>query len=213
VIEEAIFMKISSTESLLSALDNRGTTPEERARFDEEVWKQCGTNGAILVTDLTGFTKSTKSHGILQFLSIFRRFQTAFLPVLAKHGGELLKQEADDLFGVFTDASQALNAGVNLLQAVAELNSNLHPDDHMGLSVGVDYGRYLRLSDDAYGDPVNVAFKLGEDIAGPGEVRVGSSAYEQAQTESWTPAGIRIEGPLSGDKSGVSLQHYILRLS
>ncbi len=209
---ESLLMEITSTRSLLEALDTRGTTAEARKSFDEEVWKQCGVQGAILVTDLTGFTKSTQRHGILQFLAVFRRVQKTCGPVLGKHGGELLKQEADDLFGVFPETQQALEAAFEMLRTVETLNENLDPDDQMGLSVGVDYGRFIRLSDDAYGDPVNVAFKLGEDIAQTGEVRVGRTAFEQAQKEGWSSQELSVEGPIESNKSGAATGHYIIRL-
>jgi class 3 adenylate cyclase len=38
--------------------------------------------------------------------------------------------------------------------------------------MGIDYGRYLRLVDDVFGDTVNLAYKLGEDLAGRGEILV-----------------------------------------
>ena len=90
-------MEISTTQSLLEALDERGQTPEERKSFDDEVWRQRGAKGAILVTDLSGFTRATKTHGVIHFLSIFRRFQNSCGPLLEKNGGHLFKQEADDL--------------------------------------------------------------------------------------------------------------------
>jgi class 3 adenylate cyclase len=210
---ESEAMKISSTSTLLEALDTRGTTEEARKKFDTEVWNQCGQYGAILVTDLTGFTKSTKRYGILQFLSVFRRFQKICGPKLSENGGELLKQEADDLFGVFPHSFQAITAAKQMLENVRELNKSLAPEDQMGLSVGIDYGHFLRLSDDAYGDPVNVAFKLGEDIAATGEIRVGKEGYEEAEKSGSFPPGLNTEGPVTTSKSGASMEHYILTLA
>ena len=39
------------------------------------------------------------------------------------------------------------------------------------------------MSNDAFGDRVNVAFKLGEDIAQSGDIRVGKAGCEQAKAE------------------------------
>ena len=205
-------MKITSTQTLLEALDERGTSIEARQAFDAEIWKQCGEHGAVLVTDLTGFTKSTKRHGILQFLSVFRRFQKICGPKLSENSGQLLKQEADDLFGLFPQTYQAITAAKEMMEAVKQMNESLAAEDQMGLSVGIDFGHFIRLSDDAYGDPVNVAFKLGEDISETGDIRVGKAGYEEAKASGKLPPGLEVDGPISLSKSGASLEHYILRL-
>jgi hypothetical protein len=64
-------MKISTTQSLLEALDAGGKKPEERGDFDDEVLHQQGANGAVLVTDLSSFTRAIiTSRGLPQrFLS------------------------------------------------------------------------------------------------------------------------------------------------
>ena len=204
-------MEISTTQSLLEALDDRGQTPEERKSFDDEVWRQRGAKGAILVTDLSGFTRATKTHGVIHFLSIFRRFQNSCGPLLEKNGGHLFKQEADDLFAIFPSASQAIETGLEMLRTIEALNKISSPINRMGLGVGVDYGQFIQLTDDAYGDPINAAFKLGEDIARSGEVLVGLRAYEQARKEGWKPDAAQIMGPVKVDTSGVAFEHYILR--
>ena len=52
--------------------------------------------------------------------------------------------------------------------------------DHMFLSVGIDYGRLLLVgTEDYYGDPVNTASKLGEDLAGKSETLVTERALAE----------------------------------
>ena len=199
---------ITDAQSLFAALDHRGENPEE---FDTDVWAQCGTEATILVTDLSGFTEATKSHGILHFLGMFRRFQTACVPLIGKNNGTLLKQEADDVFGLFNNPEDAISAGLEMLSMIETLNEGSEPKDVLGLSLGVDYGRLIRLSDDAYGDPVNVAFKLGEDIAGRGELRVGAAAYEKAKDNGYK-FECAVSGPTTEEASRVPLKHYILTL-
>ena len=46
-------------------------------------------------------------------------------------------------------------------------------DEHPLTSIGIDYGRFLYVNtSDCFGDPVNRAYKLGEDIARPEEILV-----------------------------------------
>lgn len=170
--------EVTTRARLFESLDQRSGTQSELEAFDKVLWDRLGTDGAVLVTDLSGFTKTTKKHGIVHFLSIFRRFQRSSLPLFNKHGGSLMKQEADDLIGLFERTEDAVAAALDMFQTVWSLNAKCHRDDRIGLSIGIDHGRFLKLADDAFGDPINVAYKLGEDIAKSGEILLSKRAYE-----------------------------------
>ncbi len=205
---------ITNARSLFTALDGRESLGEdERAAFDARIWKACGDAGAVLVTDLSGFTRLTQKRGIVHFLSMFRRFQRSCAPVINKHGGSLLKQEADDLIGLFVEATDAIDAGVEMLRLVEALNEGAGDDERIGLCVGVEYGRMLRLSDDAYGDPVNVAFKLGEDVADAGEVLVGQAAMARAQAQGYAFDGVALSDERVVETGKVPLVHFAVTLS
>jgi class 3 adenylate cyclase len=50
----------------------------------------------------------------------------------------------------------------------------------LAVSIGIDWGSMLVLpGEDCFGDAVNVAHKLGEDVAGPGEVLVTDRLRDQ----------------------------------
>lgn len=203
--------EITTAASLLEALDHRSTDPATAKAFDEAVWKCCGAEGAMLVTDLSGFTKITKQYGIIHFLAIFRRCQVACLPKIEKHGGTLLKQEADDFIVLFPDAPQAIAAAIDMLHATHAINETLAPEDRVHMCIGIEYGSLLRLHDDAYGDAVNVAFKLGEDIARPDEILVGSTAYERARRAQFDFSPVTVSEKLVESSGNVPLEHYSLR--
>lgn len=200
-------LHIDDAHSLFLALDRRAEAP---AAFDAAVWDRVGAEGAILVTDLSGFTKTTRAHGILHFLWTFRRFQNRCLPLIEAFGGSLLKQEADDLFGAFPSGQAAIGCGIAMLREVEAMNEGAPPEARVGLSLGVEWGRMLRLADDAFGDPVNVAFKLGEDMAEPGELLVGHGAFAHAAGFDW--AGCEVSAPRRTEIGGVVVEHYAVRL-
>lgn len=204
---------ITDTRSLFEALDGRPSGADAQKAFDEAVWSACEAEGTILVTDLSGFTRTTRTHGILHFLQMFRRFQVGCAPLIDQHGGTLLKQEADDLIGVFGGAVDGIRAAIAMMQTVETINTGLAEHEHIGLSLGIEHGRMLRLSDDAYGDPVNVAFKLGEDIADRGELLVANGAYEQARVAGFDFAGCTVEGPHTVDLGKVPVEHWSVRLN
>ena len=203
---------ITDTRSLLDALDHRGDDPESRTAFDEAVWASRGREGAILVTDLSGFTKQTKRHGILHFLQVFRRCEVTCMPILDRFGGVLMKQEADDLIGFFEEPLGALQAAIAMQEATLALNAHLPEDDQVHMCIGVESGPLIKLDDDAYGDPVNVAFKLGEDVADRGEVLIGPNAYRAALDAGFDFSRYHLDGPRNAVTGNVGLEHWALTL-
>ena len=203
--------RITTTASLVEALDHRSGDASAREAFDRAIWAELGTDAAILVTDLSGFTRLTKTHGILHFLAIFRRCERICMPVIKAHGGCLMKHEADDLICIFPGPLDALHASLDMLRALETANRTLDPDDHVNLCVGIESGHLLRLEDDAFGDPVNVACKLGEDIAKAGEVLLGPNAYAAARASAFDFSGWIVDGPRSVVTGNVPLEHYSIR--
>lgn len=85
----------------------------------------------------------------------------------------MIKNEADNLIAIFERPEQAVRCAVAVQDAHRRWNASaLEDDDRFQVCIGVDYGAFLRLSDDVFGDTVNVAYKLGEDLAGRGEILV-----------------------------------------
>ena len=203
-----------TARALFDALDARGATRAEQDAFDAEVWSRLGVEGTILVTDLSGFTRTTRTRGILHFLTIFRRSEVVADPVVAAHGGHVLKHEADDLIVEFRSPRRAIEAALELQRRFRALNATLAEDERVGLCVGIEHGRYLGLADDAFGDPVNVAYKLGEDVAEVGEILVGDAALAAARAEGLTlDADVVLDGPRRRALGGVEILHHSLRLA
>lgn len=206
-------VEITTTKSLLEALDQRGDDPDTRRAFDDEVWAARGMQAAILVTDLAGFTKSTKRHGILHFLQVFRRCDRACQPIIEAHDGWLMKHEADDLIVMFKDAVSAVRAAMAMQLLSVEDNRDRPPEDRWRMGIGVELGRVLRLEDDAFGDAVNVAFKMGEDIAEPGEILIGPEAFARAEAAGVEFTGFEPPEARTVLIGGVHLAHHAIRLS
>jgi adenylate cyclase len=204
---------IRDVAALLEALDGRGEDPAAQARFDAELWAARGAHAAMLVTDLSGFTRVTRARGIIHFLAMFRRAQRALEPVILAHGGVLVKHEADDLIARFPDATSAVHAGVAMLASVRAMEAGRPEGDRIGLCIGVEEGRVLLLDDDAFGDAVNVAYKLGEELARPGEVLVGPEAWRSLSAAGATLRGCAVGGPRAVEVGGVALEHHALTLA
>ena len=146
------------------------------------------------------------------FLSLFRKCQKICLPIIEQHNGELVKDEADDLFALFASPKDAIAAGHEMQQAIRAANRIAAETDQIGLAIGIGYGSLLRFSDDAFGDAVNIAFKLGEDLASAGEIRIGSSAYEKALSEGLAITESKVSELQTSSVSRADLPHFIMTL-
>ena len=75
------------------------------------------------------------------------------------------------------DLLKDVSGSFQINKALFEENQVRELDEHIYLSVGIDYGDLLLVGKtDFYGDPVNTSSKLGEDLAIKGETLVTERA-------------------------------------
>ena len=114
---------------------------------------------------MEGFTALTRERGIVHYLRLIQRMQTISVPLLEAHGGQLVRFEADNLFAVFPQPGKALTMMAELIRVCEEDNRDRQADDQVHVSAGLDHGAILLDESDFFGAPVNMASKLGEDLA------------------------------------------------
>jgi len=139
---------------------------EERRSFERELGTE---NAAILAADSSGFTRTTQRHGIVHFLGVMTLAYTAVVPVIIKLGGTVLSENADNIMAIFDDPRAAADAAQRMHALLEARNEKASELERFWMCIGLDYGPVLRLTDNAYGDHVNKAFKIGEDLARRGE--------------------------------------------
>jgi class 3 adenylate cyclase len=133
---------------------------------------------AIVFTDMADFTVRVARDGILHFLMLFEKAVAAVEPVVRRAGGRLVKAEADSLLLLFEEPVAACR-GLELLEArLARLNRGRPENQRLRFSYGIGYGELLELEGDVFGLEVNLASKLGEDTARPGEALLTPGAVE-----------------------------------
>jgi class 3 adenylate cyclase len=150
----------------------RRRTRSNAAATDRAVDRAAGTEAAILVGDSSGFTRKTHEHGILQFLAVMLRCYDRMIPLLRRHGGRVMSSRADNLLAVFDEPADAVEAALEVQRWLARYNRGKRPAERFHFCFGADLGRVLLLEDDVYGAAVNVASKLGEDLASKDEILV-----------------------------------------
>lgn len=152
------------------------TAAAKRAALDGKSFPHLFRKRGIVFTDTADFTLRTARDGILHFLMVFARAVSRVEPVLARHGGKLVKVEADSLLMRFPDVKAACR-GVDTVEAVLRrLNRKRAPSEQLHFSYGIGYGDVLDLEGDLFGLEVNLASKLGEDLAKPGEALLTPTA-------------------------------------
>ena len=154
-------------------------TQEKRDEIDAKIWDSFGEKKAVLITDMAGFTVLTERYGPVHYLSMIRRMQMTAEPIIKSFKGFVVKFEADNCFAVFDTPASAVQAAVAMNLAFDAANI-LTPDTlDIKISSGIDYGDILLLDgEDMYGNAVNHASKLGEDIATSGEILITKNAME-----------------------------------
>jgi adenylate cyclase len=164
----------ASLERLLGEIS---AEPERREEITREIESIFGEERAILVLDMSGFARTTRREGIVSFLLMIHKMRLLAAPSISRHGGLLVKSEADNLFCLFDDADDAVRAARDIIERLDTVNLSLPEPARLYASIGIGHGRILNVAnEDLFGDEVNLASKLGEDVAGRGAILLTSAA-------------------------------------
>jgi len=162
---------------LWSLIDERGRPGADIPGVDRRIWERFGCRRAIMFTDLSGFSRQVEAFGILHFLHVIHQQRQLFFPLFAAHQGQVLKEEGDSLLVVFDDIAAAFACAVRMQQLTIAHNASLAPENQVLLCLGLGFGDVLLIGDqDVWGREVNVASKLGEDTARPGQILLSGAA-------------------------------------
>jgi len=158
-------------------LQLRNDHPERSLEIEAQIHQRFGITGAVLVLDLAGFSRLTLRYGIVHFLGLLQRLRAIAYPILKDHGGTLVKQEADNLFATFPDAETAVKGAIAILQGLQAVNATLPDMEDVQAGIGIGYGDLLLIEGkDMFGSEMNLASKLGEDLARSGEILLTQQA-------------------------------------
>lgn len=169
----------SEFERLIATLA-AAESEDEQAKLRKSIWDRFGTSGTTFISDMANFSSTSRTLGICHFLKLIHRTREVVGPIIRANDGTLLKCDADNCYAFFEDADNALQASFDINAELFRGNQLREIHDHVYLSVGIDYGDLLLIGNaDFYGDPVNTASKLGEDLAVKGETLVTERALHR----------------------------------
>ncbi len=179
---------------------------DERKKIEDSLWQEFGKVKAVFVMDMSGFSLLSYRHGIVHYLSIVRRMQLTSKPIIEKYNGLVVKFEADNCFALFDDPLSAVRAAIALNTAFFAMNVLTADEFDIRVSIGIDYGEVLLIGGpDYFGNTVNCASKLGEDLGSPGEILITAAAFKQIPET----AGIRGE-KLEFAIAGIPVEVYAI---
>ena len=155
--------------------------PAEQETARARIWDEYGTEGAVFISDMASFSSTSRKIGVCHFLKLIHRARQTIAPIIAANNGTLLKCDADNTYAFFKRTDDAIQASFDVNSAMFESNERYPIAEQIYLSVGIDYGRVLLIDgEDYFGDPVNTASKLGEDLAIKAETLVTQRAIDHS---------------------------------
>ena len=158
--------------------------PGEQQAMADRIWNRYGTTGAVFISDMASFSSTSRRRGVCHFLKLIHRARQTIGPIVAANNGVLMKCDADNCYAFFDSVDDAIKASFEANAAVFDSNRGHDETEQIYLSIGVDYGRVLLIDDDDFfGDPVNTASKLGEDLAIKAETLVTERALAESDFE------------------------------
>jgi len=169
------------------ALISRFTNEQDAGKADairQSIWEHYGTEGTVFISDMASFSSTSRKLGVCHFLKLILRTRQIVGRIVRSNNGSLLKYDADNCYAFFDRPDDAIHASLEINEALFRSNEAFDLEEHIFLSVGIDYGRILLIDDaEFFGDPVNTASKLGEDLALHADTLVTERAMARATFE------------------------------
>jgi adenylate cyclase len=134
---------------------------------------------AILAADIAGYSRLMGADEVGTVRAL-REHRSATDPVIAQHGGRIVKTTGDGLLIEFGSVVGAVECALGLQRLAAERNTGTPGERRMEWRIGVHIGDVLIEADDILGDGVNIAARL-EGIAEPGGICISDDAFRQVR--------------------------------
>lgn len=135
---------------------------------------------AILAADVSGYSRLMHQDEEATHARLMALLAQGVGPVIAEHGGRIVKNTGDGFLAEFPSAVEAVRAAIQFQARVRQHTHGDPEDKRIAFRVGVNIGDVIVEPHDIFGDGVNIAARL-EGIAEPGGICISSAAYDQIQ--------------------------------
>ena len=135
---------------------------------------------AILAADVSGYSRLMHQDEEATHAKLMALLANGVWPVIAEHGGRVVKNTGDGFLAEFPSAVEAVRAAMQFQTKVRERTTHDHESGRISFRVGVNIGDIIVEPHDIFGDGVNIAARL-ESVAAPVGICISSAVYDQVQ--------------------------------
>jgi len=152
----------------------------------------------FLFSDLRSYTAFVERVGDEGAADLLRAYRNVLRVEIARYRGAEIKTEGDSFYVVFDAASRAVLCAAAIQRSVSAHNAS-HPDQQLGVGIGVHSGETIAFDRQYVGSAVNVASRLASR-ADAGEILISDTLRGLVRTG--LPVGLADRGAL--ELKGVS---------
>ena len=135
----------------------------------------------ILCADCAGYSRMMRDDEEATFKTLHECRQLIERAVAA-HEGRIFGSAGDSVVAEFASPVEAVRAGTEILDAIAEFGTSLPAERRMLFRIGINLGDVLLEGADLIGDGVNVASRL-QALAPPGGICISGGVHEQVKNK------------------------------
>src|SRR4051794_19194907 len=133
-------------------------------------------NITVMFTDLKGSTAYFEKYGDAAGLIMVHHCNSLLSDAVTRHGGRVIKTIGDAVMAAFEDQAEAVQAAIEMQQAITADNAGKAESQRILVRVGINHGPGIVKSDDVFGDVVNVASRV-ESAAAPEQILISDTLY------------------------------------
>ena len=132
---------------------------------------------AIVIADVVGYSRLVGADEIGALAGLRAHRGELIDPLIARHGGRIVKTMGDGLLLEFASVVAAVQCSIEVQEGMSRRNAGIPDDRRIAFRIGINLGDIIIEGDDIFGDGVNVAARL-EALADPGGLLVSQTVHE-----------------------------------
>ena len=177
--------------------------PSDVQAADEALNARFIKQKAVLVIEMFEQAEVAAEHGVLPFIDMVLSMKNKCAMAVKHHGGKCVRSIETKIIG---QIMALFDSPLDCLRAAIEARYRCR-EESFELAIGVGFTEILDLDAcNAFGDAVNMAFKLGEDVAKGGEILITENVRNAVGKTKDFPFKMNDERDVS--LSGISIKHW-----
>lgn len=135
---------------------------------------------AIMAADVAGYSRLMHNDEEATHADLMALLADVVEPVIAEHGGHIVKNTGDGFLAEFPSAVEAVRTAMQFQNRIHELTMDDAENRRIAFRVGINIGDVIVEAHDIFGDGVNIAARL-EGVAEPGGICISQTVLNHAR--------------------------------